>query len=75
MFGNQLHSFSNCGHKKIADKTTKRIKLVIQVEKGTVWLPKGMKVTNYPKVVISQPLNSLPLHLKQLLENKKEIDA
>ena len=32
-------------------------------------------MTNYPKVIVSQPLNSLPGHLKSLLEKRKQQDA
>ena len=45
------------------------------MERGKIWLPKGMKVTNYPKVIISQPIDSLPGHIKSLLETKKQQDA
>ena len=34
-----------------------------------------MKVTNYPKVIVSQPINSLPGHLKSHLEKRMQQDA
>jgi len=69
MLGNQLHSFNRRCHDQTCQlsQNTNIIKLVIQVEKGKVWLPKGMKVTNFPKVDISQPIDSLPVHLKHVL--------
>lgn len=66
MVGNQLLSFNRrCGSQR-----KPCLKLVIQVEHGKVWLPKGMKLSNHPKVKISQPLNSLPAHLRSVLLKK-----
>ena len=54
LVGNQLHSFSRrCPKKNCCKSQNPCIKLVIQVEHGKLWLPKGSKVTNYPKVVVS----------------------
>ena len=75
MLGNQLHQFNHRGCKKLGFSSSKNIKLVIQVERGKIWLPKGMKVTNYPKVIVSQPINSLPGHLKSHLEKRMQQDA
>ena len=74
MVGNQLHSFKRrCGRSQNPDApqiSQPCVKLVIQVEHGKIWLPKGMKATNFPKVVISQPHDSMPFHLKQVLAQK-----
>jgi len=58
-----MHSFNRrCGQNR-----RPCIKLVIQVEHGKLWLPRGKKPTNHPKVIISQPLDSLPEHLRNVL--------
>jgi len=74
MVGNQLLSFRrSCSDNTCVSKKHSVIKLVIQVEHGKIWLPKGMKVSNYPKVIISQPLDSLPVHLKDNLTAKRHL--
>ena len=54
-------------NRRCEKKSKPYIKLVVQVEHGKVWLPRGMQVSNHPKVVISQPFDSLPPHLQSVL--------
>ena len=38
-----------------------RIKLVIEVVKGEINLPSGKKLACHPRVIIGQPLDSMPM--------------
>ena len=67
MFGNQLHSFSDKCADLSCSKKHSRVKLVIEVVSAKMWLAPGMRVTNHPSVVLTQPLESMPCHHKETL--------
>ena len=53
-------------------KLHKRVKLVIQVESGSLTLPPGQKLPNHPVVRISQPHSSMPSYLQDKLADVKK---
>ena len=53
-------------------KIHKRVKLVIQVESGSLTLPPGQKLPSHPVVRISQPHSSMPSYLQDKLADVKK---
>ena len=62
--GNQLINLDHRCSNLSCSKLHKRIKLVIQVESGTITLPSGKKQASHPRVLISQPYASMPNYLQ-----------
>ena len=72
LVGNQLFIHDRRCSSVQCMKLHKRVKLVIQVESGSLTLPPGQKLPNHPVVRISQPHSSMPSYLQDKLADVKK---